>query len=188
MTDFSSRHKISHQDGGGDEISVAGLSGVLADEQDAGEIKGVEVDDTDIAADKVLAYNASTEKLEYETPASGGDAYVDRGDPASHDWTKTTLTADGLWHDLDCSTIVPSGAKVIVFNISLYDDTTNGYLYMRKKGNSNNKNMSNASQNISNEHAYAQVIVACDSDRKVEYRLASKTWGLIYLTIAGWII
>jgi len=33
-------HASSHQNGGGDEISVAGLSGVLADEQDAGSLKG----------------------------------------------------------------------------------------------------------------------------------------------------
>lgn len=33
-------HASSHQDGGADELSVAGLNGVLADEQDAGSLKG----------------------------------------------------------------------------------------------------------------------------------------------------
>lgn len=68
-------HAASHEDGGSDEISVAALSGLLADEQDAGKIKGVTVDNTDIADLKLLQYNAATGKLEYEAPGGGITAY-----------------------------------------------------------------------------------------------------------------
>ena len=40
----------------------------------AKQIQGVEVDDTDLGDGKVLQYNSTTEKLEYETPASGAGA------------------------------------------------------------------------------------------------------------------
>ncbi len=67
-------HDSTHEDGGSDEISVAGLSGVLADEQDAGKIKGVDVDDGDIADNNTLVYNSVTGNLEYEPfPAGTGD-------------------------------------------------------------------------------------------------------------------
>jgi len=36
-------HGSTHENGGADEISVAGLSGVLADEQDAGQLKGNDI-------------------------------------------------------------------------------------------------------------------------------------------------
>jgi len=64
-------HKASHQDGGADEISVTGLSGVLADDQDADHIKGVTVDDTDKANGKTLVFNSGTGNLEYEAFGAG---------------------------------------------------------------------------------------------------------------------
>lgn len=63
-------HASTHENGGADEISVAGLSGVLADEQDAGLIKGVTVDDTDIADTKILKFNSTSGNLEYEDDAT----------------------------------------------------------------------------------------------------------------------
>lgn len=65
-------HASSHQNGGSDEISVAGLSGVLADEQDAGKIKGVDVDNSAIGDGKVMVYRTASGDLEYETQAGGG--------------------------------------------------------------------------------------------------------------------
>ncbi len=50
-------HKASHENGSGDEISVAGLSGVLADEQDAGAIKGFDVVLTDPARRHPIVYD-----------------------------------------------------------------------------------------------------------------------------------
>lgn len=47
---------------------------------DATHIAGVEVDGTDIANEKVLQYNSSSSKLEYETPVGGGPADAIRAD------------------------------------------------------------------------------------------------------------
>ena len=57
---LSGAHKASHQNGGTDEISVAGLSGALADEQDAGKIKGADVTITDLRKGQKLYYDAVT--------------------------------------------------------------------------------------------------------------------------------
>lgn len=65
-------HKTSHQNAGGDEINVAGLSGKLADEQDAGEIKGVTVDDAAKADGKVLGFQVASGNIEYITGSAPG--------------------------------------------------------------------------------------------------------------------
>lgn len=188
MTDFGSRHKASHQDGGGDEISVAGLSGLLADEQDAGEIKGVEVDDTDIADGKGLTYNETSEKLEYETPAAGGDTYVDRGDPSAWDFTKADLTTDGAWHDLDLSAIVPAGAKLILITVMCNEDAVNKWFYLRQKGNSNDFNRSAIRQQVANLANEAVMMVSCDQNRKIQYLATNTVWTVIYIEVRGWFI
>jgi hypothetical protein len=67
-------HKTSHENGGADEISVAGLSGVLADKQDADKIQGHTVDEAALANDRVLVYKTSGTKFVYE----------DKGTPTVH--------------------------------------------------------------------------------------------------------
>lgn len=71
MTDARtpSAHTSSHQNGGADEISVAGLSGKLADLQDAGWLQGREVASTAPSDGQVLAWVAGTSKW---TPSAGG--------------------------------------------------------------------------------------------------------------------
>jgi len=69
-------HKTSHENDGADEINVAGLSGALADEQNAGAIAGVLVNDAGKGDQKVLAYDLGTERIIYITPAPSGAAIV----------------------------------------------------------------------------------------------------------------
>lgn len=70
-------HKTNHQDGGSDELSVAGLSGELADEQNAGKIKGVVINDTDKADQKVLGWDEATNRIVYLAMAAAGFASLD---------------------------------------------------------------------------------------------------------------
>lgn len=67
-------HAASHENTGGDEIEVTGLSGVLADEQDAGAIKGIVVDDSAIGDQKVLTFDVGSGEIQYITPAPSGAA------------------------------------------------------------------------------------------------------------------
>lgn len=63
-------HKARHQNDGDDELSVAGLSGLLADEQNAGKIKAKSVD-APLAADdkKFVQYDHANEKYIHSEPA-----------------------------------------------------------------------------------------------------------------------
>jgi hypothetical protein len=75
-------HGSSHQEGGGDEISVAGLSGLLADKQDASKIQGHPVDETALGDDKILVYKVTGDKFIYEakgTPSAHAASHQDGG-------------------------------------------------------------------------------------------------------------
>jgi len=60
-------HHVTHEDGGSDEISVAALSGKLADLQNAGWIQDFAVSTTDPADNQVLTYDSGSSKYVPET-------------------------------------------------------------------------------------------------------------------------
>ena len=67
-------HHALHENGGSQEISVLGLSGLLADEQNAGKIKAKPVD-APVAGDdlKFLQYNHGASKFQLGAVGGGGD-------------------------------------------------------------------------------------------------------------------
>lgn len=140
-------HNSTHENGGADEINIAGLSGRAADTQ---------------------------------------PSFVDRGDPAAYDWTKAALTTDDDWHDLDCSLIVPAGVKAILFRTLISCGVYGSNLDLRKKGNTNVYNAGSSSVQTDNTWSKADMIIACDINRKVEYKASDEVWGDILILIAGW--
>lgn len=112
--------------------------------------------------------------------------FIDRGDPANFDWQLTDLNPDGDWHDLDCSTIIPAGAKAILFRTLISAVTVDISLGIRKKGNSNDRAASWSNTQSEAVWTKADMIVACNSARKCEYMLDSEVWGAVYITVAGW--
>jgi hypothetical protein len=71
-------HHSDHMNGGDDEINVNGLSGVLADPQNAGQLNGIAISGTPVIDGQVFAYNASTGRLEpvMASPASHLHSYI----------------------------------------------------------------------------------------------------------------
>ena len=142
-------HAASHENAGGDEISIAGLSGELADPQ--------------------------IPKI------------TDRGDPAAWDWQVGALTTNGAWQTLDCSAIVPEGAKFINFRIYLQDDVAGSTFLMRENGNAYAYNCGSLLTQVANVVIDSMFIVACDSNRVIQYNATNTTWTDINILVRGWI-
>jgi len=70
-------HKTTHQDGGSDEISVAGLSGVLADRQDADKIQGVDVESGAPDDRDMWRYSSSNSQWEHTKDIHSDDCNVE---------------------------------------------------------------------------------------------------------------
>jgi hypothetical protein len=114
--------------------------------------------------------------------------YVDRGDPSANDFLLANFTTDEVWHDLDLSSIVPNGAKAVHFRSVLKGNTAGARLVLRKKGNANSYNVSTACIQVANVEYYGDLIVSCDSNRKIQYWAQNITWSAITLTVRGWFI
>lgn len=112
--------------------------------------------------------------------------YYDRGDPAGYDYNEGDLTTDGVWRDLDLSSIVPDGARVVVLRIALADDATGSTLSFRKNGNANGYNSGSIRTQAIGVTVDGDIIVSCDSDRVIEYATTNTTFTTIRILVKGW--
>lgn len=159
-------HKTTHQDGGNDELVLTGiLPGVhKTTHQDAG-------------ADEIDA-----------TGLAGRCDFVDRGDPVATDYDDSAFTNDNTWRTLDLSSKVPSGAKAVLFRVITTATAVPGSLFFRKKGNSNNYNISGIRCVVADLQHSSDLIVPLSSDGMIEYRLSYNVWTQIGLNVGGWFI
>jgi len=213
VTDFGRRtaaHKASHQDGGSDEISVAALSGELADNQPGKThgLGGVKHSAATLAQLNAKVSDATLDKTTDTRPplahkashqSGGGDAiactglvgrinYVDRGDPSAFDWQVGNLTTDNLWHDLDCGAIVPAGAVAIQFRLDIQDDDPDSNIQMRKKGNAYGYACWIVRVRIAASKFSTYGVVFCDASRVVEYKTKDTIYDVISIVVLGWFV
>ena len=119
-----------------------------------------------------------------------GDVYVNRGEDSNvNDWVVGDLTTDGTYRDLDCSAIVPDGAKAIIFRVALIDDAADSMFAFRKNGAAVvTTNNATVNTYVAGVVARAQLTVPCDVNRVVEYYASNTVWTTINIVIMGWIM
>lgn len=114
------------------------------------------------------------------------DGFVDRGDTFPYDWTEATLDLDGQWHVLNVSTIVPAGARAILFRLQIKAPDINRKFFLRKAGHVLPPNRVTAMTTVADVATWQDVIVAVGDVRWVEYYAHPVTWSTVRLHIAGW--
>jgi hypothetical protein len=112
--------------------------------------------------------------------------YNDRGDPSAYDFDLTDLTTDGAWHDLDFSSVVTGSAKALNLFVVIQDDAAGSDFFMRKNGNSNERNLSGLTTQVANQYFRGEFIVGCDGGKVVEYQATNTTWTGIWICVKGW--
>lgn len=134
-----------------------------------------------------ISYDSTNKRL--KSKDSGGVGYLhgynDRGDPAAVDVIQTGLTLDATWRDLSLASIVPAGAKSVALAVRMKDGSTGQLLQFRKNGLSNAINVATISTQVVDLSVYADLVVACDSGRLVEYKGTANT-DEIDITVKGW--
>ena len=112
--------------------------------------------------------------------------FVDRGDPSTYDFTQAALTTNGVWNDLDLSSIIPKGTVLVLIRASVSDETVGLLLAFRKNGQANAINASQIrTQEVSILNS-SDMIVACDNQRIIEYAATNTTWTTIQIIVRGW--
>src|SRR3990170_3553740 len=97
-------HHTQHQNGGTDEISIEGLSGTLADKQDANKLQGRTLASTAPTSTQVLNWNAGTSQWEPTDPATPGSHHVSHESGGTDVVKLDDLSAPDDNTDLDVST------------------------------------------------------------------------------------
>jgi len=112
--------------------------------------------------------------------------FVDRGDPAAHDFTKADLLTDGAWHTLDLSAIVPKSAQAVLWRGQVLGAGADWMVLFRKYGNTNDINVCCLETLRANVTRCRLCVGAIDHNQKIQYKIDDENWGTINLTVRGW--
>ena len=113
---------------------------------------------------------------------------VGRGPAAGPDWAVGDLDPDGAEHDLDCSAIVPAGAKWILLFVTLQCTTDPGAFAAWKKSDGA-LGIGDATQaGQTSDLAAGTLFVPCDTDRVLSYFATAGTYPMLSVSITGWIL
>jgi hypothetical protein len=142
----------------------------------------------ELTEEEIAVYIAAGYELGLVPAGQGGVGmmFVERGDPAAEDFTAANFTADGAWHDLDLSAIVPAGA-VAVLLAGVFTHVTAGKAFLvRKHGNVNTKAVAAAESVVAGGEFRTLLLVSCSAARHIDYYADNAAWGTLNITVAGW--
>jgi len=145
-----------------------------------------EITTIDAAADFIPVLDDTDSVHKKIKPTNLGHRFVDRGDPATVDYSETDLTMlTSTYYDLDLSAIVPVGAKAVLLAVVLQDDLVGSRIKFRKNGNSNTRSVSQCYSVVANAYTALDCIVPCDTGRVIEYDCTTSC-DFIAITVKGW--
>jgi len=116
----------------------------------------------------------------------GGIGYVDRG-AGAEDFDLTDMDQTNSWTDLDCSAVVPAGAKAIHFHVRIDYPSANQLFYLRENGYGGADNALILASQVAAVLSMADGIVTCDVNRIVEY-YAPANANSLGVRIRGWFL
>ena len=115
-------------------------------------------------------------------------ALVIRPQYTSEDFLLVDFTNDNAWHDLDLSGIVPDKAYAVIVNLRIgatyYPESTR----WRTKGSTTEFGAVKAGTYPVGSYRWHQLIIACDSNRVIQYRNSSGSWTTLDFNIYGWFL
>lgn len=103
-----------------------------------------------------------------------GEEYVDRGDASGYDYTISSWTADGNWHDKTAAGIVfDYGATRMLLRVRIKDGTVGQGMGFRSEDFSNAYNQATIITLVANVYHYADLWVPLGPELGFDYYVAS---------------
>lgn len=120
--------------------------------------------------------------------SGGGGGLVDRGSHNSWDYTiGSPLVADGAFNVLDCSAIVPDGAKWIKFRMQTRGTTAGFGMQMGSDAYAASENVTIVDIRHDVTYQDDERTVPCSTDRKIKYYIHN-SFSHANLLVQGWSI
>lgn len=119
----------------------------------------------------------------------GGNAlntFVNRGDPVAVDFTGVDFTANGAWHDLSLTTIIPSTTRSILCTVDVNYDAVGRVAQFRTKGNVNRPNVSIIRSVFVNSPISADITIPTEGQQIIQYKMEATDYLNVNLTVKGW--
>jgi len=115
-------------------------------------------------------------------------ALVIRPQYTSEDFTLPDFDNNNAWHDLDLSGIVPDKAYAVVANLRIGATASSESTRWRTKGSTTEFGAVKAGTYPVGSIRWHQLIIACDSDRIIQYRNTPGSWTYLDFNVYGWFL
>lgn len=115
-----------------------------------------------------------------------GIQWFDRGDVSDSDYETEDFTDDDDYHDLDLSSIVGAGKRLVLLRVGLNENAGGKECRFRTKGFSGHYNLSSRYTQVADKTVDGDVWVQTDSNGVIQYLFTTATWSVIYLIVRGW--
>ena len=116
------------------------------------------------------------------------NSFQDRGNITAVDFTHSTLTIDGVWHDMDLSAICPPGTKSVLLRAAVTRNAppSNDFgLHLKTKGNANDVNTADLYHQVSGVQIQSDLTVAVDANRFIQYN-SGIAYDDVKIAVSGW--
>jgi len=115
-----------------------------------------------------------------------GMQYVNRGDIGVEDFTKANLTANGGWHTLDLSGIIPLNAKLVCLHLYIKYTDYGSQMKINPYGYTLHYTDFTIKTLIANDSVRVNVTVPILSPGLIQYKADDVVWTDLEINVAGW--
>lgn len=116
----------------------------------------------------------------------GGMITYNRGDVDNADFNKTTLTADGSYHDLDLSSIIPAGTKFVQLEVSIIGFAAGKDVRFKEKGYTGLSVVHNMITPALAIQAFSRFWIGVDKNQKLRYYGIQHAFEMFDVTVVAW--
>lgn len=116
-----------------------------------------------------------------------GARHFERGDIDSNDFEVGDLTKDGVWRDLDLSSIIPVNTKLVILKVMGVTSNNSGSVLFKTKGYSNIINRAGLEIVTVNKQYRCEIALRPSAAGLLQYYvLSSATYTSIDIAVLSW--
>lgn len=120
--------------------------------------------------------------------ADGVGNFVDRGTLSAFDWVLANFTRGGVWTELDISSIVGTGLRLVLLRAMVRTTSAGIAFEFRPKSPDYGHNKFTGWTQVANVYYGLDIWVLTDSAGKLVYNFVGDTWDTINLLVRGWFV